>query len=70
MLRRVMWVYLPLGVGSGKEWRCVERRALTGYVGLSAAWSGGLVRSSGRGAPSFDGLCGFICRLEWEPGKE
>ena len=25
----------------------VERRALTGYVGLSAAWSWGLVRSSG-----------------------
>ena len=25
----------------------MDRRALTGYVGLSAAWSGGLVRSSG-----------------------
>ena len=25
----------------------MERRALTGYVGLSAAWSGGLVRSGG-----------------------
>ena len=34
----------------------MKRRALTGYVGLSAAWSGGLVKSSGRGAPSSDGL--------------
>ena len=25
----------------------MECRALTGYVGLSATWSGGLVRSSG-----------------------
>ena len=25
----------------------MRRRALTGYVGLSAAWSGSLVRSSG-----------------------
>ena len=25
----------------------MERRALAGYVGLSAIWSGGLVRSSG-----------------------
>ena len=48
----------------------MQRRALTGYVGLSAAWSGGLVRSGGRGASSSDGLCGFICRLEWGPGKE
>ena len=23
-----------------------------------------------RGAPSSDGLCRFICHLEWEPGKE
>ena len=36
-----------------------ERHASTGYVGLSAAWSGGLVWSSGAGAPSSDGLCGF-----------
>ena len=47
----------------------MERRALTGYVGLSAAWSRSLVRRS-RGEPSSDGLCGFICRLEWGPGKE
>ena len=33
----------------------MERRALTGYVGLSAAWSWGLVRSSGA-------LCGYICQ--------
>ena len=26
--------------------------------------------SGRRGAPCFDGLCGFICRLEWGPGKE
>ena len=45
MLRRVMWVYLPLGV---------------------RAWEG----VAGRGAPSSDGLCGYICRLEWGPGKE
>ena len=25
----------------------MKRRALTGYVGISATWSGGLVRSSG-----------------------
>ena len=28
----------------------MERRALTGYVGISATWSGGLVRSSGAGS--------------------
>ena len=26
--------------------------------------------SGRRGAPSSDGLCRFICRLEWGPGKE
>ena len=46
----------------------MERRALTGYVGISATWSGGLVRNSG--ASSSDGLCGYICHLEWGPGKE
>ena len=48
--------------GPGKEQRGVERRALTGYVCISATWSGSLVRSSGRGAPSSDGLCLYICQ--------
>ena len=26
--------------------------------------------SGRRGAPCFDGLCGYICHLEWGPGKE
>ena len=26
--------------------------------------------SGRRGAPCFDGLCGYICHLEWRPGKK
>ena len=62
MLRRVMFVYLPLGhgLGPGQDKRGADLRTSAGYVGISGR----------RGAPSFGGLCGYICHLEWGPGKE
>ena len=48
----------------------MKRRALTGYVGISAAWNGGLVRSSGAWSAELWRVMWVYLPLGVEPGKE